>query len=74
VQTVSDRTAGANGFGFAAHEYIAKKLNTKFYFAYPYSSWERELNEYTNGLIRQLSKVLISTYIQTILLDYYKIS
>ena len=26
-------------------------LNT--FFAHPYSSWERGLNEYTNGLIRQ---------------------
>jgi len=32
---------------------IAKKLNTEFYFAHPYSSWERGLNEYTNKLIRQ---------------------
>lgn len=42
-----------NGTEFAAHEYIAKKLDAKFYFAHPYSSWERGLNEYTNGLIRQ---------------------
>jgi IS30 family transposase len=43
-----------NDSEFAEHEYIAKKLKTNFYFAHPYSSWERELNEYTNGLIRQL--------------------
>ena len=42
-----------NGTEFAEHEYIAKKLNTKFYFAHPYSSWERGLNEYSNKLIRQ---------------------
>jgi IS30 family transposase len=42
-----------NGSGFAGHEFIAKKLNAEFYFAHPYSSWERGLNEYTNGLIRQ---------------------
>ena len=42
-----------NGTEFAEHEYIAKKLKADFYFAHPYSSWERGLNEYTNGLIRQ---------------------
>ena len=42
-----------NGSEFAEHELIAKKLKAKFYFAHPYSSWERGLNEYTNGLIRQ---------------------
>ena len=42
-----------NGKEFAKHEEIAERLNTKFYFAHPYSSWERGLNENTNGLIRQ---------------------
>jgi IS30 family transposase len=42
-----------NGSEFAEHEYIANKLNADFYFAHPYSSWERGLNEYTNGLTRQ---------------------
>ena len=42
-----------NGTEFAEHEIIAKKLKTQFFFAHPYSSWERGLNEYTNGLIRQ---------------------
>ena len=42
-----------NGTEFAEHEIIAKKLNAGFYFAHPYSSWERGLNEYTNKLIRQ---------------------
>jgi IS30 family transposase len=42
-----------NGSEFAEHEFIAEKLKTNFYFAHPYSSWERGLNEYTNGLIRQ---------------------
>lgn len=42
-----------NGTEFAMHAYISKKLDALFYFAHPYSSWERGLNEYTNRLIRQ---------------------
>jgi len=42
-----------NGREFAAHQQIASGLEAKFYFAHPYSSWERGLNENTNGLVRQ---------------------
>ena len=42
-----------NGKEFSMHEEVAKKLNAAFYFAHPYSSWERGTNENTNGLIRQ---------------------
>ena len=42
-----------NGKEFSEHEKIAAALNAQFYFAHPYSSWERGLNENTNGLIRQ---------------------
>ena len=42
-----------NGKEFAEHEFIAKCLNTKVYFAHPYCSWERGLNENHNGLLRQ---------------------
>lgn len=42
-----------NGREFASHESISKKLKADFYFAHPYSSWERGTNENTNGLIRQ---------------------
>ena len=41
-----------NGTEFAMHKYIAEKLETEFYFAHPYSSWERRLNEYTHKLIK----------------------
>jgi len=42
-----------NGREFAYHEEIADKLTAKGFFAHPYHSWERGLNENTNGLIRQ---------------------
>jgi transposase, IS30 family len=45
-----------NGSEFAYHERISKELKTDFYFAHPYSSWERGLNENTNGLVRQYLK------------------
>ena len=42
-----------NGKEFSAHDKISKALNMKCFFARPYSSWERGLNEHTNGLVRQ---------------------
>lgn len=42
-----------NGKEFAEHQRISKGLRAKVYFAHPYHSWERGLNENTNGLIRQ---------------------
>lgn len=42
-----------NGLEFAAHETIASALEADIYFAHPYASWERGINENTNGLIRQ---------------------
>ena len=42
-----------NGKEFAEHEFIAQCLKAKVYFAHPYCSWERGLNENHNGLLRQ---------------------
>ena len=42
-----------NGKEFAAHQTIAQAVGAAVYFAHPYHSWERGLNENTNGLIRQ---------------------
>lgn len=42
-----------NGKEFAGHERIAAALQTSIYFAHPYHSWERGLNENSNGLLRQ---------------------
>jgi IS30 family transposase len=49
VQTITSD----NGREFAHHQAISGKLQTGFYFAHPYRSWERGLNENTNGLVRQ---------------------
>jgi IS30 family transposase len=42
-----------NGKEFAYHKKVSKALGADFYFAKPYASWQRGLNEHTNGLIRQ---------------------
>lgn len=42
-----------NGKEFASHKEISKELEVGFYFAKPYHSWERGLNEMTNGLVKQ---------------------
>ena len=42
-----------NGVELAQHEQIARELHADIYFAHPYASWERGINENTNGLIRQ---------------------
>ncbi len=42
-----------NGREFARHQDIAAHLSADFYFAHPYSAWERGVNENTNGLVRQ---------------------
>ncbi len=42
-----------NGREFAGHQQIGQSLKADFYFAHPYHSWERGVNENTNGLVRQ---------------------
>ena len=42
-----------NGKEFAYHKQITAALGATVYFAHPYHSWERGLNENTNGLLRQ---------------------
>lgn len=42
-----------NGREFSEHQRIATALEADMYFAHPYSSQERGLNENTNGLLRQ---------------------
>lgn len=42
-----------NGIEFTRHQTIANTLDADFFFADPYSSWQRGTNENTNGLVRQ---------------------
>jgi IS30 family transposase len=42
-----------NGKEFSGHAKIAEGLGLSCFFATPYHSWERGLNEHTNGLLRQ---------------------
>jgi IS30 family transposase len=42
-----------NGKEFSGHAELSKELGLSCYFANPYHSWERGLNEHTNGLLRQ---------------------
>lgn len=41
-----------NGKEFAGHEVLSRKLKVDVYFARPYHSWERGLNEQVNGMVR----------------------
>ena len=41
-----------NSSKFVEHLLISKRLKTKIFFAYPYSSWEKGYIEYRNKLIR----------------------
>ena len=42
-----------SGKEFSGHAEISEKLGSAFYFCTTYHSWERGLNENTNGLVRQ---------------------
>lgn len=53
IKPVLHTITSDNGKEFAYHKDIANSLDIDFYFANPYHSWERGLNEHTNGLIRQ---------------------
>ena len=53
IKAIIHTITSDNGKEFAYHKEIAAALDADFYFANPYHSWERGLNEHTNGLIRQ---------------------
>jgi len=53
IKAITKTITSDNGKEFAYHKQVSAALDTNFYFANPYHSWERGLNEHTNGLIRQ---------------------
>jgi IS30 family transposase len=59
-----------NGKEFAAHQKVAEQLNIDYFFAKPYSSWQRGANENYNRLVRQyIPKKVDFDYIS---MDYIK--
>lgn len=52
-QDVVTTITADNGKEFAYHEKMTAELGCDVYFADPYCSWQRGLNENTNGLLRQ---------------------
>ncbi len=53
IQDYTHTITADNGKEFAQHQIITEQLQANVYFARPYHSWERGLNENTNGLVRQ---------------------
>lgn len=53
VRELARTITADNGKEFAGHKEVSEALGAGFYFAKPYHSWERGLNEHTNGLVRE---------------------
>lgn len=53
IKAVVKTVTTDNGKEFAMHESLDEALGCDSYFADPYCSWQRGLNENTNGLVRQ---------------------
>jgi IS30 family transposase len=62
-----------NGKEFYYNEKICKVLSAAFYFAHPYSSWERRLNENTYGLLRHCRNSAEIQDTHQIVIDYRSI-
>ena len=52
IKAITHTITSDNEKEFAYHKKVSAALEADFYFANPYHSWERGLNEHTNGLIR----------------------
>jgi len=53
IRDITHTITSDNGKELSLHETVSKSLDIDFYFCDPYSSWQRGLNENTNGLIRR---------------------
>jgi len=53
IKSVIYTITSDNGKEFAYHQEVSSALDIGFYFCDPYSSWQRGLNENTNGLVRR---------------------
>ncbi|BDY12693.1 IS30 family transposase [Hydrogenimonas cancrithermarum] len=53
VKAITRTITSDNGKEFAYHALISERLKSGFFFARPYHSCDRGLNEHTNGLIRE---------------------
>lgn len=53
LKDITHTITADNGTEFTYHEKVSQALDINYYFCDPYSSWQRGLNEHTNGLIRQ---------------------
>jgi len=53
LKYITHTVTADNGTEFALHKEVSQALDLQYYFCDPYSSWQRGLNEHTNGLIRQ---------------------
>ncbi len=53
LKPITKTITSDNGKEFAYHKEVTEALDTDFCFPHPHSSWERGLNEHTDGLIRQ---------------------
>jgi len=53
IRNITHTITSDNGKEFTHHKTISHALNADFYFCDPYSSWQRGLNENTNGLVRR---------------------
>lgn len=64
IKRITHTITSDNGKEFAYHQEVSKALDSDFYFARPYRSCDRGLNEHTSGLIRQyLPKKSVFTHV-----------